>query len=323
MPSPSDLTRDRSLGRYVPPHDPLQYQLVEIWEKILGIRSIGVSDEFLKLGGTLVDWAAMLDAVHMVCGQRPGRVLRSNPSTIEALASDLIQQLEPRQIFNLQIGDRQRRHPIFFFHGDFNGGGLYSVALARALGAEQPVYAVSPHGFHTVDIPASIDQMADQHIASILSHQPEGPYFLGGHCNGGLVALETARRLLLLGKEIGCIVMIHAWYGSRPGSHATGVAMLDPASFSPPDRSAPARVWNAWRLNRYIAITRQHRPAPYPDKLVLLWPLQEMSPAVDPAEAWRRIAPKTEFQLIPGNHLTCITTHVQDLARVLNGCLIS
>jgi hypothetical protein len=35
------------------------------------------------------------------------------------------------------------------------------------------------------------------------------------------------------------------------------------------------------------------------------------------AEPWRRVTPRLEVEIVPGEHLTCITTHVDALARRL------
>src|SRR5205085_607626 len=38
--------------------------------------------------------------------------------------------------------------------------------------------------------------------------QPEGPYRLGGHCLGGLIAFEMAQQMRRRGQEVACVVMI-------------------------------------------------------------------------------------------------------------------
>ena len=36
------------------------------------------------------------------------------------------------------------RAPLFYLHGDFDGGGLYCLSLASHLGLDQPLYALNP-----------------------------------------------------------------------------------------------------------------------------------------------------------------------------------
>ena len=95
----------------------------------------------------------------------------------------------------MKLQEHGGRRPLFFFHGDLNGGGFYCRELARHLGPEQPVFAIHPLGLDDRPVPATIEAMATEHLARMRELQPRGPYFLGGYCNGGLMAYEVARRL--------------------------------------------------------------------------------------------------------------------------------
>src|SRR5260370_20083812 len=48
----------------------------------------------------------------------------------------------------------------------------------------------------------TIEAMAEERLAAVRRERPRGPYVLGGHCNGALVAVEIARRLIAA-DEIG------------------------------------------------------------------------------------------------------------------------
>jgi thioesterase domain-containing protein len=58
------------------------------------------------------------------------------------------------------------------------------------------------------DVPASIEAMARDRLPVILEVQPSGPYLLGGHCMGALVAFETARLLTKAQHKVDLVVMI-------------------------------------------------------------------------------------------------------------------
>ncbi len=102
------------------------------------------------------------------------------------------------------------RRPLFFFHGDLNGGGFYCRELARHLGPEQPVLAIHPLGLDDRPVPTTIEAMAAEHLTRIRELQPRGPYFLGGYCNGGFTAYEVARRLAAAGERVEPVVLIAA-----------------------------------------------------------------------------------------------------------------
>ena len=56
----------------------------------------------------------------------------------------------------------------------------------------------------------SFEAMVAAHLAELRSLQPEGPYFLGGYCLGGLLALEAAQQLSAAGEEVALVVLIQA-----------------------------------------------------------------------------------------------------------------
>src|SRR5213078_1541204 len=100
------------------------------------------------------------------------------------------------------------RRPLFFLHGDWAGGGFYCIDLSHDLGADQPFYILEPYKFNDLPIPPSFEAMAAAHIDSLRTVQPEGPYLLGGFCNGGLMAYEIARQLHEQGETVDLLVMI-------------------------------------------------------------------------------------------------------------------
>ncbi len=93
-------------------------------------------------------------------------------------------------------------------HGDWFGGGFYCLNLSRHLGADQPFYVLEPYNFADLAIPPAFEEMATAHIESLRTVQPEGPYLLGGFCNGGLMAYEIARQLREQGQTVDILVMI-------------------------------------------------------------------------------------------------------------------
>jgi thioesterase domain-containing protein len=53
-----------------------------------------------------------------------------------------------------------------------------------------------------------IENMAAVYVDALLQVQPRGPYLLGGHSVGGLIALEMARRLRAQGQDVALLVLI-------------------------------------------------------------------------------------------------------------------
>jgi thioesterase domain-containing protein len=80
--------------------------------------------------------------------------------------------------------------------------------LARRLSPEQPFYVLHPHGLDGGPVPPTIEAMAEDHLRALRTFRPKGPYLLGGHCNGGLVAFEMARRLQAQGERVDLLVLL-------------------------------------------------------------------------------------------------------------------
>jgi len=190
------------------PRDPLERQLAEIWEDILNVRPIGIRDDFFDLGGHSLLSVRMIDRVERTIGKKiPLSVLFDEP-TIEHLSAHLIGNVGSQRssVVNIQPGNG--RTPFFFFHGDYNGGGFYCANLAKELGDDLPFYAVQPFGLDGDSIPASIEAMAATHLNSILAVQANGPYLLGGYCNGAAVAFEIARQLERQGQRVELLLLL-------------------------------------------------------------------------------------------------------------------
>jgi thioesterase domain-containing protein len=100
------------------------------------------------------------------------------------------------------------RRPFFFLHGQWEGGALYSLELAHALGPEQPFYLLEPYRFEGLKVLSTLEEVAAEHIRAMRRVQPEGPYQFGGWCNGGLIAYEMARQLWAQGQTVDPLVLM-------------------------------------------------------------------------------------------------------------------
>jgi len=203
--------RSRSEGqqRYVPPVEPLHRQLAVIWEDLLGVSPIGMKDDFFELGGSSLLAVQLFERIAQVCGKRLSLSVLFGGATIEYVARTLQEQnqeVERAALVVVQTGGSKR--PFFFLHGQWRGGAFYSRELARRMGPEQPFYLLEPYKFDGLAVPPSFEEMAVAHLETLRRVQPEGPYLLGGWCNGGLMAYEMARQLHEQGQAVELLVMM-------------------------------------------------------------------------------------------------------------------
>ena len=192
------------------PEDLLQYELVRIWEEVLGVTPIGIRDDFFDLGGSSLLALEMVHKIEQLFDHQVSLSAMMAGATVEQLAEAIKRETETLcgPISRVQAGGG--RPPFFFLHGDYLGGGFYCQRLARRLGPDQPFYALHPFGLDDDPIPECYQTMASRYLAALCAVQPSGPYRLGGSCNGGLVALEVARCLLAEGEQVDRLILIGA-----------------------------------------------------------------------------------------------------------------
>jgi oxalate---CoA ligase len=185
----------------------LEADLLELWRRLLKCDSIGLDDDFCEKGGdSFLAFQMLLELEHMVGHRVPESILLHH-STIRRLEQGLARLDLSRSTPLVHMQAKGDRPPFFFFHGDY-AGGLYTRRLARLLGPNQPFISVDPHGLGPEPIPSSIEQMAADRLPLVLAAQPQGPFRLGGYCNGGMVGLEVAHLLLRAGQRVELVVLV-------------------------------------------------------------------------------------------------------------------
>jgi thioesterase domain-containing protein len=80
--------------------------------------------------------------------------------------------------------------------------------LSRRLGADQPFYGLQFPGLDGEQpLLTRIEDIAALYVQEIQSVQRHGPYFLGGDCLGGTIALEISQQLTRNGEEVALLAL--------------------------------------------------------------------------------------------------------------------
>ncbi len=198
--------------RYAPPTDALENQLVNIWEKVLDVRPIGIHDNYFEIGGQSLQTIALFAQIEKVFQTRIPLATIFQAPTIAKLAEVMRQNGETENWSSLvPIAPSGSKRPFFCVHG--GAGHVYHYrALAHHLGAEQPFYGLQPskgngdNGHPEEDV----KKMAAAYLEEIRQVQPEGPYAVGGFCFGAIVAFEMAQQLTQMGEEVALVALIDA-----------------------------------------------------------------------------------------------------------------
>lgn len=191
------------------PRDALELQLCHIWELLLRVKPVGIHDDFFELGGHSLLAVRLMVQIEQLHGKRLPLATLLQSRTVEALAN-ILRAEDWKPTWNCLVPMRGGgiKPPLFLMHS--HGGNVLEYdPLVERLGEDQPVYALQARGLGgDIDADPSIEDMAAYYIAELKSLQPEGPYYLGGFCFGGLLALESACQLRDQGDEVAHVILI-------------------------------------------------------------------------------------------------------------------
>lgn len=192
-----------------PPRDLMEYQLVRIFEDVLGARPVGRRDSFFERGGTsLQALRVAAEAEERLGVAFPIMTLFAAP-TVELLAAALGREgWEPSLDTLVPLRRCGALAPFFCVHALI---GDVCRDLARQMDPQRPFYGLQPRGLDGREEPLRrIEDMAAHYLEAMRRVQPHGPYHLGGYCFGGVVAFEMARQLERSGEKVALLAVIDA-----------------------------------------------------------------------------------------------------------------
>jgi amino acid adenylation domain-containing protein len=238
MPDATNTLRDEAIAR---PATLVQERLVDMVIELLGIEEIGVRDNFFYVGGHSLFAAQLVKRVEQEFGKKvPLSALFAGPTVAQLADALQPQSVSDERVSVLPVQTTGSRRPFYFLHGDWTGGAFYCFALASAFGPDQPFYVLEPYKFDGLRTIPTLEEVAAAHVAALRSSQPEGPYLLGGFCNGGLVAYEMARQLHDAGQQVETLQLVNPSSPDSVSNYRKISDFLSGTLHLPQDRQA---VW--------------------------------------------------------------------------------
>ena len=206
---------------FLAPRNETEKQIARIWEETLGVRPVGVRQNYFDLGGNSLLAVAMFMQIEKAFGVKLPLATLFESQTVEDFAAILRDKDQAPDWSPLVTIQPKGNRPRFFcVHG---GGGnvLIYRALSRRLGTDQPFYGLQSQGLDgKMPYLTRIEEMAELYVKEIKRVQPHGPYYLGGYCMGGTVAFEMAQLLKAQGEEVALLALFDTlnWAKVRPDS---------------------------------------------------------------------------------------------------------
>jgi non-ribosomal peptide synthetase component F/thioesterase domain-containing protein len=192
------------------PSGEIEERLAPIWSSMLGVDSVGATENFFELGGHSLLAARMLTQVEREFGRRIKLATLFLAPTLQEFARVLTQtdlrEFDFRQVVKIQPHGSKR--PLIVI----NNTGIY-YGLAKNLGPEQPVYSLQLFDPSVRDsaLPGSLEEIAKGYVDLIRRVQPQGPYDLMGWCVAGALAFEIARQMADQQQEVARLFLIDSW----------------------------------------------------------------------------------------------------------------
>jgi surfactin family lipopeptide synthetase A len=351
LPAPDQADGAHAPG-FVPPRDDLETRLARIWEEILGVRNIGIQHNLFELGAHSLLVTRLLTRIEREFGKKLTFASVFRAPTIEQFAALLRDSSAPHrftQMFPIQPAGS--KPPLFCINGDFA-----FRSLSEHLGIEQPLLGLyfDPSVVKQLHVPYAVEELAGYMAQAIREQQPQGPYFLAGFCDNGLIAYETARQLLQQGHGVALLAMFdatnpayfrHNSNGSSNGTvwkripfHLQKLRQLNSAEVC---RYIGERLKALWRTARgypsqllteirarrdagraagleqiFLLAQERYNPQPYSGRVVLF---RASTKSEEASSGWRDVVTgPMELHDIPGTHVGMFfDPHVQDLASRL------
>ena len=187
-------------------------QIVTIWASFLGTKNVSDNDDFFALGGDSLSATSMLVAVEANFNLKlplSTEAFINNP-TIIGITRMLADAGEVESLGeNLGIAYPMRKEgrlgAIFLVPADETTG-LYLRRLVRHASGDWASYLVHPQELAPYRPLYSIEDAAQHVVRAVTRVQPEGPYFVGGYCQGGLVAFEASLILESAGSAVSLVL---------------------------------------------------------------------------------------------------------------------
>lgn len=191
------------------PRSELEARMLQVWASLFPAKAVSVNDDFFDLGGHSLLVMRLISELKRGLGLQvaPGKIYEH--PTISSLATNLSAQGNGRLLPSMLEFRAGGSRPALFFVPGGDGSPERLIPLAQALDPEQP--------FHIFDASKvngqgrrceNVEELAEAFVAQLRHSQPQGPYYLGGYCLGGIVAYAAARMLLEQDERIALLVLV-------------------------------------------------------------------------------------------------------------------
>lgn len=229
--------------------DGVERRVLQIWQSVLGRPDLSKDHDFFDAGGDSLASMQMVLTVEKAFGIRLSAQTMESLGTVAAMSADIRRQVsdpssvkKARRDLGVRLLDQQRAYLAGWSDGKIRQSGFVRSldgmrgpaglvwccqgfneyrALAEELQEDLPVYGMRSGHLIMEYSPDTIQSLALLYRDELLKWQPEGPFLLGGNCQGATIARATALALRALGREVSGLILMEQFsiwpYDQRVG----------------------------------------------------------------------------------------------------------
>ncbi|HCA5409765.1 TPA: enterobactin non-ribosomal peptide synthetase EntF [Klebsiella variicola] len=228
-----------------PPEPGMETLVATAFSQLLGCEVNDIDADFFALGGhSLLAMRLAAQLSRQLARQvTPGQVMVA--STVGKLSALLAADLSDEQARRLGLDTllplRESDGPtLFCFHPASGFAWQFSV-LARYLSPRWSITGIqSPRPQGPMASAASLDEVCEHHLRTLLAQQPHGPYYLFGYSLGGTLAQGIAARLRQRGEAVAFLGLLDTWPPETQNWAEKEANGLDPEVLAEIDREREA-----------------------------------------------------------------------------------
>ncbi|MEA4776893.1 enterobactin non-ribosomal peptide synthetase EntF [Klebsiella pneumoniae] len=228
-----------------PPEPGMETLVAAAFSQLLGCEVKDIDADFFALGGhSLLAMRLAAQLSRQLARQvTPGQVMvASTVGKLSALlAADLSDEQAQRLGLDTLLPLRESDGPtLFCFHPASGFAWQFSV-LARYLSPRWSITGIqSPRPQGPMASAASLDEVCEHHLRTLLAQQPHGPYYLFGYSLGGTLAQGIAARLRQRGEAVAFLGLLDTWPPETQNWAEKEANGLDPEVLAEIDREREA-----------------------------------------------------------------------------------
>ena len=228
-----------------PPEPGMETLVAAAFSQLLGCEVNDIDADFFALGGhSLLAMRLAAQLSRQLARQvTPGQVMvASTVGKLSALlAADLSDEQAQRLGLDTLLPLRESDGPtLFCFHPASGFAWQFSV-LARYLSPRWSITGIqSPRPQGPMASAASLDEVCEHHLRTLLAQQPHGPYYLFGYSLGGTLAQGIAARLRQRGEAVAFLGLLDTWPPETQNWAEKEANGLDPEVLAEIDREREA-----------------------------------------------------------------------------------